>query len=200
MDIWSRVDKLFFAKRGIDRPRDYLEAVIAMHFDEAAVYTIQRFGLKETPEAIKEEWLSLASHAYANDVEMKPGAREYLSKLQAKGCKMAVATSLPDVLMKIALQKHEIYHIFDAICTAQEVGSGKAKPDIFLLAAKKLGVSPTDCILFDDILVAAKSAKSIGMTVCAMYDKHSQDHWEEIKKTADYTATSFEALPFEFPY
>jgi len=196
MDIWSKIDDAFFAKRGIARPHDYAEAILSMHFDESAIYTINRFGLSETPEEIKKEWLDMAIHLYTNEVQLKPHAKEYLQSLSAKGHKLAVATSLPTEIMTPALHKHGIYHIFQAICTAQEVGCGKTKPDIFLLAAKKLNVSPQDCLLFDDILAAVKSAKSIGMKVCGVYDKTSHSHWEEIKEIADFTIKDFRDISF----
>jgi len=194
MDVWTKVDKAFFQKRGLTLPKDYAEATLAMHMDEAAAYIIKRFGLNESVEDIKQEWLSIAQHAYENEVVLKPYAKEYLTKLSGGGYKLAVATSLPEELMTPALRKHGIYHIFHAICNAREVGCGKAKPDIFMLAAKKLGVLPGDCLLFDDILAAVKSAKGIGMNVCAVYDKSSQHHWDEMKTIADYSIKGFEEV------
>ena len=196
MDVWAKVDKTFFGKRGLVLPQHYADAIIAMHMDEAAAYIVKLFGLKESPDDVIKEWLSIAGHIYENEVHLKPYAKEYLQKLSNAGYKLAVATSLPEELMEPALHKHGIYHIFHAICNAHEVGAGKAKPDIFQLAAKKLGVMPEDCLVFDDILAAVKSAKSIGMKVCAMYDKASAHHWDEIKKIADYTITDFIDVPF----
>jgi len=194
MDIWNHVDDAFFAKRDILRPDGYAITMLAMHFDEAAIYAKELFNLPESPEEIKQEWLGMATYAYSNEVDMKPFAKEYLLSLKEKGAKLAVATSLPTELLTPALHKHGIYHIFDAICTASEVGCGKSKPDVFLLAAKKLGLAPEECLLFDDILAAVKSAKSIGMKVCAVYDKASDAHWDEIKQIADYAIHSFEEL------
>ena len=191
MDVWTKVDKAFFGKRGLTLPANYAEATLAMHMDEAAAYIIKYFGLSDSVDDIKQEWLSIAREAYKNDVQLKPHAKEYLQKLSAAGHKLAVATSLPEELMTPALHKHGIYHIFHAICNASEVGTGKAKPDIFLLAADKLGVAPEDCLVYDDILAAVKSAKGIGMKVCAVYDKSSAHHWDEIRTIADYAITSF---------
>jgi len=194
MDVWQKVDVAFFKKRNINRPDDYVKAVLVMDFDTAATYTKATFNLPETPTQIKQEWLTLAADAYANDVQLKPYAKEYLLHLKSQGHKLAVATSLPEELMQPTLHKHEIYHIFDAICTATEVGCGKNKPDVFLLAAKKLNVSPKDCLLYDDILAAVVSAKSIGMKVCGVYDKHSRHNWEEIKQQADQTIHCFSEI------
>jgi beta-phosphoglucomutase-like phosphatase (HAD superfamily) len=54
---------------------------------------------------------------------------------------------------------------------------------------------PEDCLVFEDILAAVKSAKSAGMGVCAVYDKTSENDWEEIKKAADYAIVDFRDAP-----
>jgi len=195
MDIWGQVDIAFCKKHNLTHEVNYADVVLSMYFEEAAAYTKTRFNLSQTPDEIVEEWLSMAAEAYEK-VQLKPGAKEYLMILATKGHKLAVATSLPTQLLEPTLKRHGIYDIFDAICTAKEVGCGKSKPDIFILAANKLGVKPEDCLLFDDLFAAVKSAKSIGMKVCAVYDKTSHKDWDAICALADYAITDFNSMPF----
>jgi len=194
MDVWRHVDIAFFGKRGLTHGSDYVDDILAMHFEGAAAYTINRFNLSETVEEIMAEWLTLAAEAYKK-VQLKPHAKEYLLSLKAKGHKLAIATSLATPLIEPTLKRLEIYDIFETICTAHDVGCGKSKPDVFILAAKKLNTPPEECILFDDILAAVKSAKSIGMTVCAVYDKASHKDWDAICALADYNIVDFSNLP-----
>ena len=137
----------------------------------------------------------MAVYAYGNTVQMKPGAKEYLFKLHERDIKLAIATSSTPELYEPALRNNGIYDWFDAICNSKEAGCGKSRPDVFLLAAKKLGVRPQDCIVFEDILVAVKSAKSVGMTVYGIYEKSSEDDWEQIKQTADGVFLDFQNAP-----
>jgi HAD superfamily hydrolase (TIGR01509 family) len=195
MNVWHDVDTEFFRKRGIAVPENFNVESCAMSFPEVAAYTIERFGLPETPEEIMREWHEMAAFAYANTVQMKPGAKEYLAELKKRGAKLAVATSAIPAHYKSALRNLGVYDWFDVICDASETGCGKSHPDIFLLTAKKLGVSPADCIVFEDILVAAKSAKSTGMTVYGVFDKSSQDDWEQIKQIADGAIMDFHNAP-----
>jgi HAD superfamily hydrolase (TIGR01509 family) len=191
MGIWLDIDIEFLRKRGLDTPADYADRISAMTFPEAAAYTKKRFGLHEDAADIMQEWNSMAVYAYGNTVQMKPGARDYLSALRERGVKLAVATSsIPDFYVP-ALRKHGIYDWFQVICTAEEAKRGKSHPDIFLLTAQRLGVAPKDCVVFEDILAAVKSAKSVGMTVCGVYDEASAKDWEQIKKYADYTIRDF---------
>jgi HAD superfamily hydrolase (TIGR01509 family) len=195
MNVWNDVDDEFCKKRGIVKPENYNVECSAMSFPEVAAYTIRTFNLPDTAESLMKEWHDMAIFAYENTVQLKPYAKEYLAELRKRGVKLAVATSATPKLYTPALRKYGIYDWFDAICDASEVGCGKSRPDIFFLAAKKLDVSPCDCVVFEDLLTAIKSAKSTGMTVYGVYDKESEADWEQIKKTADGVILDFRNAP-----
>ena len=195
MNVWEQIDIDFLKKRGIEVSSDYIETVCPKSFSEAAEYTIKRFGLKESADGLLREWQNMAIHAYGNTILMKPYAREYLLELKNSGAKTGIATSLPPSLYESALRNHGIKDLFDVICSTNEVEHGKTHPDIFLLTAQKLGVSPTDCIVFEDILQAILSAKSAGMTVYGVYDEASKNQWEQIKQIADSVLYDFKDAP-----
>lgn len=194
LDVWEKIDKAFLKNRGIRLPNDYIDTVNKMGFAETANYTINRFNLTDTPDALMKEWDNMAVFAYGNLVPLKAGAKQYLHKLHKEGATLAVATSLPKKLYEPALKKHGIENLFKVICGKEEITCSKSRPDIFLLVAKKLGVKPSDCTVFEDILPAIKSAKSIGMTTYGVYNSANKSDWGEIKQTADYTIKTFEEL------
>jgi len=194
MDIWERIDIEFLEKRGIAIPSNYISTVMPMTFAEAAAYTIRRFNLPDSIEDLTLEWNSMAAQAYTN-ASLKPHAKEYLTTIKNRGAKLAVAISLPARLYEPALRANNIYDIFDTLCSTDEVAHGKTHSDIFLLAAKRLGETPINCIVFEDILAAVKSAKGIGMTVCGVYDNSSAKDWPEIKKIADSVIVDFKHAP-----
>jgi len=195
MGVWLNIDIDFLEKCGIAVPDDYTDTVLSMSFPEAAAYTIKRFSLPDSIGSLTREWNDMAVYAYGNTVQMKPGAKEYLSKLRERGAKLAIATSSTPALYEPALRSHGIFEWFDVICTSEEVGCGKSRPDVFLLAAKKLGVRLQDCVVFEDILAAVKSAKSVGMTVYGVYDQSSEADWEQINKIADGVILDFQNAP-----
>jgi len=195
MGLWLNIDIEFLRKRGLAAPDDYADKVSSMSFQEAATYTIGRFGLPDTVDGLLQEWNDMAVFAYGHTIRMKPYAKEYLLTLKERGTKLAIATSAIPELCELALRSHGIYDWFSIICNSNEVGCGKSRPDIFLLAAKKLGVDPRDCIVFEDILDAVKSAKNVGMIVCGVYDKASENDWDAIKDMADYALLDFRDAP-----
>lgn len=195
MHIWEKVDRAFWARRKIAVPPDYIDTISAMRLPEIADYTIERFRLRETPESIVAEWKTMAAAEYAAGITLKKHAAAYLDALKSAGVKLATATSLPSDLAEPALKHNGVFDLFDAQCFADEVVKGKDAPDIFLLAAEKLGEPPRACIVFEDILPAIRSAKSAGMRVYCIEDRASERDRGEIKKLADGYLRDFTEAP-----
>ncbi|MBC2397800.1 HAD family phosphatase [Clostridium tetanomorphum] len=185
MDVWEKIDIDFLNKRGLSVPNGYINEICARSFQKAAEYTIGLFGLDEKVEDIIIEWNNMAIHEYSCNVQLKPYAREYLLKLKSLGVKLAIATGLPRVLYTPALQNNNILQLFDTICSTDEVNYGKERPDVFLLAAERLGVSPKDCIVFEDVAPAIESSKKAGMKVYGIYDKYCEMYKTDIINIAD---------------
>ena len=195
MDIWQQIDVDFLSKRGLVVPPDYIAIICAYSFPEAARYTIEHFGLPDSAEDLMREWNDMAAHAYGHTVPLKPYVREYLAALKGRGAKLAVATGLPAALYEPVLKNNGIMEFFDVVCSTDEVEHGKTRPDVFLLAAQRLGVLPENCIVFEDLLQAMVSAKQAGMTVYGVYDESAADQWEQIRRTAHGVISDFRAAP-----
>lgn len=195
MGVWEQIDAEFLAKRGIEMPPDYINAVCALTFQETALYTIERFGLPISVEELLEEWNAMAAHAYGHTVPLKPYAREFLAAVKERGIKLGIATSLPAALYEPSLRGHGIIEMFDVVCSTDEVGLGKSSPDVFLYTADKLGAAPKECVVFDDILQAIQSAKLAGMVVYGVFDEASKEQWAAIQKIADGVLYDFRDAP-----
>lgn len=196
MGVWDQVDVDFLARRGIEVPSDYMAKVASMEFRRIAEYTIHRFHLRDTPEALMREWNDMALEAYDTVVEAKPHACEYLRYLKATGAKLAVATSLPPSLRTHAMDHVGITPYFDVVCGVDDAGCvGKERPDVYRLAARLLHVEHPRCTVFEDLLVGMRAAKSIGMRVWAMHDDASDEEWPTICEVADGVMFDFSTAP-----
>ncbi len=91
--LWADIDREFLGSYGFSVPDDYMDAVMSLTFRETAEYTIRRFGLRDTPEAIMERWTQMAREAYANSVPLKPGVKELLALLKEEGLRIGLATA-----------------------------------------------------------------------------------------------------------
>lgn len=195
MDVWEQIDISFLQKRGLSVPPGYVTEICARSFEEAAQYTVELFGLSDSVETIIKEWNAMARYEYAHNVKLVPYAHDYLRLLKSKGIKLAVATGLPQQLYVPCLANNSVLELFDVVCSTDDVIHGKEYPDVFELAAKRLKVAPGRCIVFEDVLPAIKSAKQAGMIACAMYEKYSKHHREEMEEIADYYLFNFKNAP-----
>lgn len=191
MGVWRQIDQEFLAKRGLAVPMDYMEAISAMSFQKAAEYTISRFGFSEKPEELIGEWMDMAKEAYAHQVKLKEGAVFYLESLKKLGVKIAAATSCDPALFLPCLRNNGVLDLFDTVVTVEEVKRGKGFPDIYELAAERLGLNNEDCVVFEDIYQGVAGAKMGGFSTVGILDESSSFEWEKIRAEADKTVENY---------
>lgn len=185
MWVWNRIDMDYLKRRGTDVPPDLLENIGHLSFNETAKYFKDRFNLSESIEDIQKEWNDMAFNEYSNNVTLKPGVKKFLNILKTKKVKISLATSNSLPLIEAVLKNNGIYKFFDSITTTDEVERGKNFPDIYLLAAKKIGLAPNECIIFEDILPAIIGAKASGAKVIGVHDFYSKNQMNDIMEKAD---------------
>ena len=194
MWVWGKIDENYFKIRNMDLPSNLKDQIEHLSFDETASYFKTNFGISDTIEEIKKEWFDYARVEYLNNVKLKPGVVEFLSLLKTMNIKIGLATSNNKSLLETVLQANGIYHYFDCITLTDEVTRGKNFPDVYLLAAKRLGINPDECVVFEDILPAVKGAKAAGMKVVGVYDDFSKEQREDIINHADMYITEYHEL------
>ena len=84
--------------------------------------------------------------------------------------------------------------MFDGFANTCEAGEGKSSPKVYLLAAEKAGVEPQRCIVFEDVITGIKTANSINMKTCGVYDARNELKQDEIKSLCDYYIKGFDEL------
>lgn len=114
-----------------------------------------------TELALRKE--SLYRESYLPDRKPVAGAVEFLAEAKGLGIKMAVATAAQNANMEFILDGLDLRKYFDAITTGTEVKTGKPDPAMFLVSAKKLGVEPRNCIVFEDAIGGFEAAHRAGM-------------------------------------
>jgi beta-phosphoglucomutase family hydrolase len=101
-----------------------------------------------------------------------PGAIELIKSLKEYGFKLALASSAPSKNIQLVTQGLGINNCFHAIVSGREVKEGKPSPQGFLLAAKRLGVAPQNCIIIEDAVAGVSAAKRAGMHCLAVTNTH----------------------------
>lgn len=124
-------------------------------------------------------------------IPVMPGLIDLLEELTQKNFPMAVASSSFPEIIDLILEKTGLKKYFSVIVSSQEAGKSKPEPDVFLLAAQKLGISPEDCLVIEDSANGIKAAHSAGMT-CIAYQGPGANAANQ--READAVVTSYEQL------
>jgi beta-phosphoglucomutase family hydrolase len=101
-------------------------------------------------------------------VVVLPGARELLVALRDASIRRSVGSSTPRANLDAIFAATGLGELFDAVVSANDVGNGKPAPDVFLLAAARLGLAPADCLVIEDAHVGIEAARRAGMKVLAV--------------------------------
>lgn len=125
------------------------------------------------------------------EIPLMPGIEDVLKKLTEMNYPMAVASSSFKVIIEIILKKTGLRKYFQHIVSSEEAGKSKPSPDVFLLAAKRLGIDPAECLVVEDSFNGIKAAKSAGMR-CIAYQGPGAN--EAKQREADAVIKSYDKL------
>jgi beta-phosphoglucomutase family hydrolase len=123
-------------------------------------------------------------------LELIPGVKKVLQDIQQIPLKMALATGASRKKLEFVLEKLPIAQYFDAMITADDTQIGKPDPEVFLNAAKKLGVAPDSCIVMEDARNGAEAAKRGGMLCIAITTTRGKDQLQQ----ADLIVNGYDEL------
>ena len=194
MWVWEQIDIDFLKSKGYTPPKDLKDDITHLTFRQTAEYFKDRFNLSDSIDEITDTWNNLAYDFYSSKVKLKDGVIPFFNKLKSLNIKIGLATSNSLPLLEATLKNNGIYHLFDAITVTDEVKKSKENPDVYLLCANKLNVSPKNCVVFEDIIAAVNGAKLAGMKVIGIYDKASEDQKEILTQTCDRYILNYNEL------
>ena len=129
-------------------------------------------GLREPPDVINEEVVRRMLARYETDLPVVPGAVEAVAKLAAAGLRLALASSSNRELIDAVLRELGLTELFEVTVSSEEVGRGKPAPDVYLEAARRLGVAPARCAAVEDSASGIRAAHAAGMRVIAYPNRH----------------------------
>ena len=126
-------------------------------------YLESLFGPDIDYTTLREKRIELMS-AYVDrhGIAPKPGIYELLDHLEANGIATAIASSSPMDAIEKHLEAVDLKHRFQKLCSAHNIPNGKPAPDIYLLAAKELGLKPEECLALEDSPTGILSAYRAG--------------------------------------
>ena len=137
--------------------------IIGKSVEAAWDWMRERFALNESPATFYRSYDEAVMDLLKEPRDRLPGVRELLAELKARGVPMGVASASLRNWVDATLAGLGLDGAFDATVTASEVEHSKPAPDLYLLAAKGLGVPPESCLAFEDTASGIASAQAAGM-------------------------------------
>jgi HAD superfamily hydrolase (TIGR01509 family) len=191
-EIWDRAREELARERG-GRWHDQAQRdMMGMSSTEWSRYMADVIGLPEPPDEINREVVRRLTELYREQLPAIPGAREAVERL-AERWPLGLASSSNRELIDLVLELLGVEHLFTATVSSEEVARGKPAPDVYLEAARRLGVDPTRAAAVEDSHNGILSAKAAGMRVIAIPNAHFPPD-EDALREADVVLDSLAEL------
>lgn len=184
----------FLDEKGISYPDDIVTTLTPLGYKGSAQYIADHLPGGYGAEKIYEHFKAETLRAYGETIPLKANVKETLEKLKAQGCRLNVLTASPQLLTDICMKRLRVYDLFENVWSIDAFGMSKADEAIYVEAARRLGVTPEECIMADDNLNVLKTAKKVGMATVGVYDESSKDVMEEMRQVADKYVIDFAEL------
>jgi beta-phosphoglucomutase len=174
-----------FAKRGIKFTKEDFTKLFGTRND----FIIGSIMGRELPERdvkimVQEKEEKFRRKATGN-IKPFPGAVRLLNAIKKGNFKLGLVSSTPKENIDLVLSELNLGGMFDCIVFGQEVSESKPSPQIYLLAARELEVTPNDCLVIEDSPLGVKAAKTAGMKCLAIANTHPRQKLEEADKVFD---------------
>ncbi len=191
-EIWDDVRERFVRERGGRYDERAQRAMMGMSSLEWSRYIHEELGVPDAPEEISAEVVRRMEARYRERLPLIPGAVEAVRRLAARW-PLALASSSNRELIDAALALSGLDREIRVAVSSEEVPRGKPSPDVYLEAARRLGVEATRCAAVEDSHGGIRSAKAAGMRVVAIPNP-SYPPDEEALAAADVVIRSIDEL------
>jgi HAD superfamily hydrolase (TIGR01509 family) len=169
--VWDDVREKLAKERG-GRWHDRAQAdMMGMSSPEWSAYMHDVIGLPESPAEINDEVVRRMIERYGESLPLLDGAIAAIHGLAARFT-LGVASSSNRSIIELVLERAGVAGLFAAVVSSEEVARGKPAPDVYLEAARRLGVEPERCAAIEDSSNGLRAAHAAGMRVVAVPNVH----------------------------
>lgn len=172
--VWKKVSTEILKQNGVvltdDEYKRIMETVSGHSIFDTSLAFKNKFGLKISVNEMAEQKIALANQYFQEHIEFIKGFEQFHERLQFYNIPTGVATNAHPENLKGLADKMEFQKFFgsNVYCIADVDFRGKPDPALFLHTAAKLGVSPEECVIFEDSIAGFQAAKSAGIKCIAI--------------------------------
>jgi HAD superfamily hydrolase (TIGR01509 family) len=163
------------ANRGAELRAEEYGHLIGLSNQASWDWLIARFALETTAATLADEYVRDLVPRVRKDVDAGPGVLELVSGLRANGISLGLASASPRGAVDAVLAKLGLNDAFSVVVCDSDVKAGKPAPDLFLLAAARLGADPANCLVIEDSLHGIEAARAAGIPAVALRTRYTAD-------------------------
>ena len=190
--VWDEVREALTRERG-GRWHERAQAdMMGMSSKEWSRYMGDELGVPDPPEEINRLVVERMQERYRQELPLVDGAVEAVRRIGARW-PLGLASSSNRPLIDLALELMGVAGLFQVTLSSEEVERGKPSPDVYLEAARRLGVEPENVVAIEDSASGIRSAKAAGMRVIAIPNPHFPPP-EDVLAEADLVLESLAEL------
>ncbi len=188
------IDRDIFDVLGVPYDEEARQLMRYVPIEVSAKILAERYDIGLTEDEVKEKLYGMLREGYRT-VDYKPGVPEYLDHLKKSGVRLCIATATePEIALEV-VQRLGMDKKLEFLVACTDVGATKEKPDVFIEAARRMGLTPEECAVFEDGLPGATSSKGAGFTVVGVHDSTATDEdTENMKAISDRYIESFNEI------
>jgi HAD superfamily hydrolase (TIGR01509 family) len=175
-EIFNLSGRELLRRRGKEMTPSVLSLMMGRKADEAFPLMIEALGLTEDPAALRAEERVIFQDLLWKHVAPMPGLFELLAHIEARGLPKGVATSSRRPYIESLLGHFQLMDRFHVTLTAEDVVRGKPHPEIYLTAAARIGVAPSEMLVLEDSEMGTRSAAAAGAVAVSVPHEHSRHH------------------------
>lgn len=169
--VWHNAETALIESWGHKYTDEVRANIIGTRIDEFVVFLRDYYQLDQTPEQLTQRLIDDMLALIPSQVRPQPGARELIDFVLERGWPLGIASSSPQVIIDAIVEAQGWGDIFTVRCSAEFEAKGKPAPDVYLSAAKVLGVPPSKCLALEDSPNGARAAVAAGMVCYAVPDR-----------------------------
>jgi HAD superfamily hydrolase (TIGR01509 family) len=169
--VWDEVREQYVREAGGTYTESATRDMMGMSSVEWSRYMAEALGVPGTPDEINAAIVQRMLERYGEAPPLIPGAVEAVRRC-AERWPLAVASSSNPELIEVVLDSAGLHDVIPLAVSSQEVARGKPAPDVYVEAARRLGVDPKTCAAVEDSHNGIRSAKAAGMRVIAIPNPH----------------------------
>ena len=179
----------------LEYPENIIEILTPLGYVGSAKYITEVLGSKENEASLVKKMHEYAYDGYANSITLKDGVWDFLHSRKADGYSLNVLTASPHAMLDPCLKRNGVYDLFDNLWSSDDFPVPKSNPEIYRMAAERLGREMSEIVFVDDNVGAVGAAMRSGVSVIGIFDESSAMDREAITEIADGYAESFSDIP-----